>query len=627
MGRIADIPIILLSIKHKQPGFKNSRGKIMPMKDYRNIHEMLKETVDRCHNLPAYTWFPEAGQQESVTWGEFYQQLKQASKSLIALGIKKDDKVNILSYTCYPWILTDLAATVIGACTVGVYQTLLAKDAAYIVNHSDAVAVFAEDEFQLQKLMEVRKNIPKVRKVILFKGSHRGNDWVITFDEFMQLSRDVADSEFEKFAGAVTPQDVAGIVYTSGTTGIPKGAMLTHDNITFTAQSARESLDVKAGEATFLFLPMAHVFARICVYATLLVGASTTITRSMDTIVEDIKIAKPSWFASVPRVYEKVYSKVLSGAETKGGVALKIFRWACRVGDQISDYKLNRRSIPFGLNLKYKIASKLVFSKIQAALGGNVRWCVSGAAPLSPYIGKFFHAAGILILEGIGMTENTSFTNVNRYDNYRFGWVGTPGPGIEQKIAEDGEILYRGRNVMKGYYKMPEETAETISKDGWQHTGDLGEIDSENFLRVTGRKKDLIITAGGKNIAPTAIESVLASSKYINQVCVIGDARKYLTALVTLDADNTMGYAREKNIQFNGINDLMNSEEIIKLIDSEVAEKNNEFASFESIKKVTIVPEFTIDNGLLTPTLKIKRNVAMERYKKEIEAMYPEDAY
>jgi long-chain acyl-CoA synthetase len=316
---------------------------------------------------------------------------------------------------------------------------------------------------------------------------------------------------------------------------------------------------------------------------------------------------------------------VLAGAEAKGGLALKLFRWSCAVGDQVSDYKLNKQSVPFGLNLKYKLATKLVFSKIQAALGGRVRWCVSGAAPLSPQIGKFFHAAGILIVEGIGMTENTSFTNVNRYNNYRFGWVGLPGPGIEQKIAPDGEILYRGRNVMKGYYKMPEETTETITRDGWQHTGDLGEIDAENFLRVTGRKKDLIITAGGKNIAPAAIEGKLATSKYINQTCVIGDSRKFLTALVTLDADNTAAYAKEKGIQFSGISDLIKNEEIQKLIEAEVEEKNKEFASFESIKKVTIVPEFTIENGLLTPTLKVKRNMAIESHKKEIDLMYPGD--
>lgn len=595
----------------------------MELKNYQNVHQMLKETVDRNAHRTAYQWFPEAGRLEGVTWGQLYEQLKQAAKSLIALGIKKDDKVNILSYTCYPWILCDFATMSIGGCTVGIYQTLLPKDIAYIVNHSDAVVLFVEDEIQLQKVLEIRKQIPHIRKVILFRGNYTGDEWVISFDKFLELGKNLPDGELEQRAKEVGPYDVAGIVYTSGTTGIPKGAMLTHDNITFTAQSARISLDVRENEETFLFLPLAHVFARICVYATLLVGAPTAITRSMDTIVEDIKITKPHWFASVPRVYEKVYAKVLGGAEAKGGLALKIFQWACKVGDQVSDLKLSKKSIPPLLGIEYALATKLVFSKIQAALGGRVRWCVSGAAPLSPQIGKFFHAAGILIVEGIGMTENTSFTNVNRYENYRFGWVGLPGPGIEQKIGEDGEILYRGRNVMKGYYKMPQETAEVLTADGWLHTGDLGEIDAENFLRVTGRKKDLIITSGGKNIAPSAIEGTLATSKYINQACVIGDRQKYLTALVTLDADNVKEYARASNIAFDVLEDLMKNPQIQQLIDSVVAEKNKEFASYESVKKVTIVPEFTIDNGMLTPTMKVKRNVVAEVYKAKIAEMYP----
>ncbi|MDX9820011.1 MAG: AMP-binding protein, partial [Desulfococcus multivorans] len=249
----------------------------------------------------------------------------------------------------------------------------------------------------------------------------------------------------------------------------------------------------------------------------------------------------------------------------------------------------------------------------------------SGAAPLDPTIAKFFIGADVIVLEGLGMTENTSFTNVNRPDNYRVGWVGPPGPGIEQRIAEDGEILFRGRNVMREYYKMPEETAKTISPDGWLHTGDLGEIDSENFLRITGRKKDLIITAGGKNIAPSAIEGTIATSKYINQVCVIGDRRKFLTALVTLDPDNVGAYAKENGIQFNKIEELLENPKIIKLINDEVAEKNKHFAKFEQIKKVTLVPEFTIDNKMMTPTFKVKKNVAMEMYKDKIEAMYPKD--
>ncbi len=266
----------------------------------------------------------------------------------------------------------------------------------------------------------------------------------------------------------------------------------------------------------------------------------------------------------------------------------------------------------------------MVFSKVQAALGGRVRWCISGAAPLDPSIGKFFHAAGVLILEGIGMTENTSFTNVNREDNYRFGWVGPTGPGIEQKTGDDGEVLYRGRNVMREYYKMPAETAETLTEDGWQHTGDLGEIDDEGFLKITGRKKDLIVTAGGKNVAPSAIEGLIATSQYISQVCVIGDRRKYLTALITVDQDNIRAYAAEHGIAGDSLDELLASDEINALIQSVVEEKNTHFASFETIKKFRLLEEFSIENGMLTPTLKVKRNVAMERFADMIDGMYTE---
>ena len=594
----------------------------MPIRDFQNIHEMLKETVDRHPDEPAYKWFTGPGHLDSITWSQFYEQVKKISKSLVALGVKKNDKVNILSYTCLRWILSDFGITTIGACTVGIYQSNLPKDCEYIINHSDAVVIFAEDEIQLNKLLGIRKNIPNVRKVVLFKGNYTKDDWAITFEEFLEIGKDVSDNDFKKRLNDVTPLNPAGIVYTSGTTGVPKGAVLTHDNITFTAQSVYLSANILDGDEVFLFLPLAHVFARTCVYATILVGCPTTITRSMDTIIEDIKIARPHWFASVPRIYEKVYSKVVSGAEAKGGLALKIFRWACKVGNEVSDCKQAGKSIPALTALQYKIASKLVFSKIQAALGGRVRWCISGAAPLNPTIAKFFHAAGILVLEGIGMTENTSFTNLNRYNNFRFGWVGQPGPGIEQKISHEGEVMYRGRNVMKEYYKMPEDTAKTITEDGWQYTGDLGEIDSENFLKITGRKKDLIITSGGKNIAPSAIEGVIATSKYINQICVIGDRKNFLSALVTIDPDNVKDYASAKGIAFKGIDDLIKNEKIKKLIEEEIAEKNKEFASFESIKKITIVPEFTIDNGLLTPTMKLKKNVALDIYKNEIEAMY-----
>ncbi|MDM8517461.1 long-chain fatty acid--CoA ligase, partial [Desulfobacterales bacterium HSG16] len=524
------------------------------------------------------------------------------------------------------WALGDRGITSTGACTVGSEQSNLQKDCEYIINHSDAVVIFAENESQLNKLLEIRDNISNIRKVVLFNGSYEcEDDWVITFEQFLELGADVSDEDFEKRAEAIKPTDTAGIVYTSGTTGVPKGAVLTHDNITFTAGAITACGQWEEGDEVFLFLPLAHVFARTCLYTTIMGGGTTTFARSLDTLIDDFKLARPHWFVSVPRIFEKVYSKVVSGAEAKGGIALKIFRWACGVGEKVSEYKLNKKPVPIFTSIQNAIATKLVFSKLQAALGGRVRWCISGAAPINPDIAKFFHAAGILILEGIGMTENTSFSHVNRFDNYRFGWVGQPGPGIEQKISEDGEVMLRGRNVMKEYYKMPTETANDINEDGWLLTGDIGEIDSEDFLRITGRKKDLIITAGGKNIAPAAIEGVIATSKYINQVCVIGDRRKYLTALVTVDADNICDYAKAKDIPFNEIEDLIQKEEIQALIEGEVTEKNKEFASFETIKKIVLVPEFTVENSLMTPTMKVKKNVAMVHHKEKIDSMYPTD--
>lgn len=595
----------------------------MQFVDYQNVHAMLTATVQEHRDQPAYRWFTAPGQTASVTWGAFDAQVRQVGKGLMALDVGLGDKVNIVSYSCYRWVLTDMAIMSIGAVTVGIYQSNLPQDCRYIIDHSDAVVVFAQDNQQLDKLFEIRAQIPDVRKVILFSGEAPEDDWVMSYEDFLALGETVSDQSFDGRCRAAGPQDPAGIVYTSGTTGVPKGAVLTHDNITFTAQSVKGSTRIEDGDEVFLFLPLAHVFARTCVYATLLVGCATTFTRRMDSVVEDLQTTRPHWFASVPRIYEKIFSKVISGAEAKGGAALKIFNWARAVGEQVSDLKVARQPVPLVLGLKYALAEKLVFSKIQAALGGRVRWCISGAAPLNADIGRFFHAAGILIVEGIGMTEDTSFSNLNRFDNYRFGWVGQPGPGIEQKIGADGEVMFRGRNVMKEYYKMPEETAATITEDGWLLSGDLGEIDDQNFLRITGRKKELIITAGGKNIAPSAIEGAVATSRYINQVFVIGDRRKYLSALVTVDEENVKAWADAEGLSYRGMDDLILEDRLQQLIEAEVAAKNAQFASFESIKKVTIVPEFTIENGLITPTLKVKKNVVAEHYADRIDRMYP----
>ena len=594
----------------------------MAFKAYDNFHAMLCETIDKYADAPAYRWFDADTTPTSVTWKEFYEGVKAASKSLMALGVERGDKVNILSYTCYKWMLTDVASMSVGAATVGIYQSNLPADCEYIINHSDAVLVFAENQTQLDKLFKIRKQIPNIRKVILFNGDAPEDDWVITYDAFLALGRKIPDSVFEERTRSVRPQDTAGLVYTSGTTGVPKGVVLTHDNLTSTCQSVFQSGNFNAGEEMFVFLPLAHVFARTCCYTGIKTGNRTSFARGVDTLLEDFALAAPHWFVSVPRVFEKIHTKVISGVEAKGGAALKIFNWACGVGQEVSKRKMDHQAIPFVLGLKYQVATRLVFSKIHKALGGNVKWCISGAAPLNPEIARFFHAAGLLILEGLGMTENTSFSHVNRPDSYAFGVVGPPGEGLFHKIAEDGEVLTKGRNVMTAYYKMPEETAETFTEDGWLKTGDIGEIDGNNVLKITDRKKNILITAGGKNIAPSRIEGIMTTSKYINQICVVGDKRKYLSAVVTLDNENVKAFADEKNIAYGSVADLVEHPEIKRLVEGEVERRNQELASFETIKKITIVPEFTIENSMMTPTFKLKKNVIFKNYGDRIDAMY-----
>ncbi len=591
--------------------------------DYVNFHQMLCETVDKFGQDPAYRWFDEKGDSTSITWQTFYSQVKAVSKSLLALGVERGEKVNILSYTSYRWVLTDAANMCMGIATVGIYQSNLPADCEYIINHSDSILVFAENLIQLEKLFEIRKKIPNIKKIILLNGEpYEEDDWVLTFDQFLSFGKSIDDKNFEDRLAQVTASDTAGIVYTSGTTGVPKGVVLTHDNITFTCQSVQKSSDFHNGEEMFVFLPLAHIFARTCCYAAIKTGNRTSFARSIDSLVDDFSLASPHWFVSVPRVFEKIHNKIIAGVEAKGGATEKIFRWACQVGTEVSRCKLAKQQVPFVMKIKFKLATTLVFSKIHKALGGNVKWCISGAAPLNPDIAKFFHAAGILILEGLGMTENTSFSNVVRQDNYDIGVVGPPGAGICHKIDDDGEVLFLGRNVMKEYYKMPEETAATFTEDGWLMTGDIGVIDENNVLKVTDRKKDIIITSAGKNIAPSRIEGIMSTSIYLNQVCVIGNQKKYLSAIVTLNDITVRDYADKKQIPYSSISDLIHNKDIIGLINSEVEKKNQSLASFETIKKVTIVPEFTIDNAMMTPTFKLKKKFILSNYEDLIETMY-----
>jgi long-chain acyl-CoA synthetase len=595
----------------------------MTFRNYRNVHEMLKETVERQSDQDALKWFDPTGQAKSMTWAQYYGQVKRVARSLMAVGVAPGDKVAIISQSCPQWVMVDLGCAVIGACTVGIYPSNLPEDCRYILEHSDSVAVFVQDHIQLAKVASVREDLPQLQHMVLFSEKPAGDeDDALGFEPFLKLGSTISQAQLTARIESVGPGDPAGIIYTSGTTGVPKGAVLTHDNLTFPCQSVLHSGTFEPGDVTFLFLPLAHVFARTCFYTAIITGTTVCFLRSMETLGDELRAARPHWFVSVPRIFEKIFDKINHQVEEKGGVALKLFKWARQVGMAVGECRIQGAAVPWTLKMQHRLADKMIFSKIRDAFGGRVRWCISGAAPLNPEIGKFFHACGILILEGLGMTENTSFSNVNRPDNYRFGWVGPPGPGIEQSLAEDGEILFRGRNVMREYYKMPNETAAALTSDGWLRSGDLGEIDEENFLRITGRIKDIIITAGGKNIAPAPIEIALVGSKFISQALVIGDKRHYLTALVALEPEAVSAWFQTHNLEEPPPDKWASNPEVNRLIDAEIEAVNAKLPSFATIKKVAIAQAFTVEDGLLTPTLKLRKHKIAQRYRHQIDALY-----
>jgi long-chain acyl-CoA synthetase len=588
----------------------------------KSIYELFRNVCEKNKDKVAYR-YKDGSVWKPVTWGEHQETCKKISKSLMALGIEKDDKVNILSWTRLEWIQVDMATVSIGAVTVGIYHSSLADDCAYIINHSDAVVLIVENQDQLDKISKVRNNLPHLKHIVIIDGAPSGAEGVMTWQEFMSKGMNVTDDKFLGRTAEIQPGNVASLVYTSGTTGIPRGAMITHENLVFTSWSALQSILMEPHFETLLFLPLPHVFARIIVYVCIRAAVTVNIGESLDKTGDNLKEVRPHFFATSPRLYERAYVRITSNLQDAGGIKYKLFKWALRVGYAVSRLQQQKRPVAGLLAFKHKLANKLVFSKIQAHLGGNLVYAVSGAAPLNKALAEFFHACGILVLEGLGMTENTSFSNVNRYDNYKFGTVGPLGPEIEQKIAPDGEVLFRGKNVMLGYYKNREETAEAIDQDGWLYTGDIGEIDADGFLRITDRKKDIIITSGGKNIAPQRVENIIQTSRYVGQVVVYGDRKKYLSGVVTLDQDQVEDWAAKQGIQFSSWEELCQHPKVVDLINNEVQEKNKSLSSFETLKKILIAPhEFSVKSGEQTSSFKIKRQVVTEKYRAQLDALY-----
>ena len=591
--------------------------------DHQSIYQLFQEITTVNGSKLAFQ-HKKGGHWFDVTWTEARETVTRISKALIALDVAKGDRVCILSGTRLEWSLADLGIVSCGGATVGIYHSLLPQDCAYIINHCDAELIFVEDGEQLAKVEEVRADLPNLRQIVIFDGESDAASSVLSWDDFQDKGAAISDEQAAARGEEVGSEDLASLVYTSGTTGVPKGAMITNGNLLFTSQSVIDSVYLMPHFKTLMFLPLAHVFARLIAYTCLRYPAPMAFAEDFTTVPQNLKEIRPHFMASVPRLYEKAQDKIFAGVEEAGGLKKALFNWSVGVGRKVSALQLAKKPIPGGLALQHRIADKLVLHKVKDAMGGRLEWAISGAAPLNKAIGEFFHACGVNILEGIGMTENTSFSHVNRFDNNRFGTVGQPGVGVEAKIAADGEVLIRGKNVMKGYFKSEEATAETIDNEGWLYTGDIGEIDEDGFLRITDRKKDLIITAGGKNVAPQRIEQIMRTSPYIAQAVTIGDRKKYLSALITLDPDSIQRWAVEKGLGEKGLEELASDPKVRELIQAEVEERNKELASYETIKRFEILPrDFSIEDGELTPTMKVKRKVVAEKYKAQIEALYP----
>ena len=546
------------------------------------------------------------------------------------LGIKPGDRVALFSENRPEWALADYACLTASLTDVPLYPNLPPEQAAYILNDSGAVAIFVSDAVQAAKIAQVRSRCTTLRHVITFAESrHEGAD--LTLAEVEQRGAAVDDEArrtlYRQHALAVQPDDVATLIYTSGTTGEPKGVMLTHDNLYSNVMTSAVQIPFAGKDVCLSFLPLSHIFERMAGhYLMFQVGCSIAYAESIDTVPIDMAVVRPTIVLSVPRLYEKMYARVLENALSGGAIKKRIFFWARAVAERWADVKLAGGTPRGLLALQYRIAQRLVFSKLLARTGGRLRYFVSGGAPLAPEINKFFYAAGLVILEGYGLTETSPVITVNTPAAFRIGTVGKPMHGVEVTIAPDGEILTRGPNVMKGYYNKPEATREAIDSEGWFHTGDIGEL-RDGFLAITDRKKDIIVTAGGKNIAPQPIESALKTNKYISQAVLIGDKRKFPVVLVVPNWEQLEKWARIKNLLWTQRSQLLEMPIVHAKMEKEVYGRLEGLAKFETPKKVAVLEhDFSVERGELTPTLKVKRRVIDKTYRDVIDRLYEDES-
>jgi long-chain acyl-CoA synthetase len=597
---------------------------------FRSVAHMFQHRVESSPDLEAMSGRRD-GQWYSITWREAGQRVRAVACGLLSLGFQKGERAAILATSTPEWVIVDLGILSAGGATSTIYTSNTAEESAYILEDSGATFCFVEDPVQEAKVREVKDRVGGVTKLILMAGEPvdpAANDgWTIPLAELERRGAQWdADNPggFEQAADAVGPEDLATLIYTSGTTGKPKGVMLTHDNWVFEAESVADLGLLGPGDKQMLFLPLAHSFAKVLEVVFIRLGVATAIDGVIDDLVPNLAVVRPTVMAGVPRVFEKVYNRVVTGAKEGGGVKYKIFQWALGVGAKVSALRQQRREPSGLLAFKHRLADKLVYSKLKERFGGRLRFMISGGAPLSRTIAEFFHAADILILEAYGLTETSAGSMGNRIEHYKFGTVGKALNGVEVRIAEDGEILLRGRHVMRGYYNLPEATAEALEPDGWFHTGDVGQLDADGFLTITDRKKDILVTAGGKNIAPQNVENQLkASCPYVSQVVMLGDRRPFCIALIAINEETTGKWAREHGIEYKDYADLASRPEVKQLIRDALDEVNAKLASYERIKDFHLLDhDLSQATGELTPKMSVKRKVVEQRHREILEGFY-----
>ncbi|MDX2008847.1 MAG: long-chain fatty acid--CoA ligase [Myxococcaceae bacterium] len=588
---------------------------------FQTVPEVLLHRVQASANNTAYS-FPVGSGWKTVSWKEFGEQVKQIAMGLKHFGLEPEQRVAILSGTRYEWIAADMGILCAAGATTTIYPSSLPDDCAYIVSDSGSVMAFAENEEQVKKLQSVRAQMPGLKKIVVFEGKASGDGFVITLEELQAAGKAASQADYEAVTKQAKNDGIATLIYTSGTTGKPKGVILTHDCWVYEGEAIKEMKLIVEDDVQFLWLPLAHSFGKVLEVAQLSIGFHTAVDGRVDKIVDNLGQVKPTFVAAVPRIFEKVYNKVVDGAKKGGGLNYSIFKWAFEVGREVSKLRQQGQEPSGLLAVKNNLATKLVFSKLQDRFGGRLRYFVSGSAPLSREMAEFFHAAGILILEGYGLTESSAASFVNRPVGYAFGTVGPPLPGTQIKIEPDGEILIKGRGIMRGYHNKPEETAATL-RDGWLLTGDIGEVDSAGRLKITDRKKDLIKTSGGKYVAPQNIEGQFkALCPYVSNVLVHGNNRNFCVMLVAMDPEAITAWARENGVT-GGYDEIVKDPRTHALIKPFIQDLNKNLASYESIKNFAILPkDLTLDSGDLTPSLKLKRKAVETKYKELLDGFY-----